>query len=103
SVSLLLVGAHTVGPQAALVDAVVLDAVAELPRADVWVVAPLPRILPGRLADAVAAAVRGDDSIAWFDLDRVDRVARPHGVVVPADAGAHVDCPIAAELLRPLD
>jgi hypothetical protein len=102
-VTLLVVGAHAIGPRAALVDAVVLDAVAEAGRADVWVVAPLARILPARLADAVAAGVRGDEALAWLELGRVDRVAGPNGVEVPAEAVARVDCPIAAELLRPLD
>jgi hypothetical protein len=102
-VTLLLVGAHVLGPRGALVDAIALDAVAEAGRADVWVVAPEMRTLPARLADAVAAAVRRDESFGWLDLSRVDRVAGPSGVEVPTEAAAHADCPIAAELLRPLD
>ena len=50
-----------------------------------------------------ATAVRADEACTWLDVDRADRVAGPYGIEVPRDAVARVDCPIAAELLRPLE
>ncbi len=99
-VSILLVPAHAVGPRVAIVDAAIHDAIAEVPRADVWVVAPLSRLLPEPLADALVAAVHDDESCSVLPIAKVDRIAGPRGVEAPADAIARTDCPVAAELLR---
>lgn len=109
----LLVPAAAIGPDRALVPAgtgALLDGPGSVARG-VWLVGGAGRVLPGRLFEAVVAAVRppaeGDAGAGpAFELiafDRVDRIAGPRGVGPPAEAAARGDCPVVPELLRPLD
>lgn len=102
-VRVVLAATHALGPRSALVDGALDDVRAEAPSADVWLVAPLPRILPGPLFDAMRTAVADDETTTTVDLTAVDRGAGPQGIEAPADTARRVQCPVAAELLRPLD
>jgi hypothetical protein len=70
----------------------------------VWAVAGVGRMLPARLWEALARRLAGDEP--WHageevvPLDLVDQVVGPSGPRLPADALAHVDCPVAPELMR---
>lgn len=111
-VARLLVAADAIGPAGALVPAGTGEVLAGGGRAAdaVWLVGGVGRVLPGRLFDAVVAAC-APSTTADADgsphevvaLERFDRVAGPYGVEAPADAAIRVDCPVAPELLRPLD
>lgn len=111
-VARLLVASDAIGPTGALVPAGTGEVLAGAGRAAgaVWLVGGVGRVLPGRLFDAlVTACVPSGAADAdgspheVVALEQFDRVAGPHGVEAPADAVARVDCPVAPELLRPLD
>jgi hypothetical protein len=104
-VRVLAIAAEAIGPERALVPAGTRNVLATVKAREVWLVGGVGRVLPGRLFDAAAAAAERDPD-AEFDvisLEAIDRVAGPRGVESPADAGKRVDCPVAPELLRPLD
>lgn len=70
----------------------------------VWLVAGVGRLLPGRMWDALESRHDASSVDPW-DLDEevvplelVDRIAGAKGVTPPADALAHIDCPVAPEL-----
>ena len=63
---------------------------------------PTGRILPGRLFDALDAAVGADLSVDRIPLSEVERIAGPTGLDAPARVARRVDCPVAPELLRPV-
>lgn len=71
----------------------------------VWVVGGVGRLLPDALFSALASRVLAegdpwelDDEIVPLEL--ATRVAGPFGVLEPAEALAHTDTPLAAELLK---
>lgn len=71
----------------------------------VWAVVGEGRVLPDRLWRALRSRLDGrgdpwdaDEEIVPVTL--LDRVAGPWGTGTPADAVAHTDCPIAAELFK---
>jgi hypothetical protein len=105
SVPRVLVHAHAIGPDAALVPAGTrdaLDAVRGVTE-ELWLVSGIGRVLPARLYDALVAAVDPDnDDVESLSLQRVDRVAGPRGLERSADASTRTDCPVVPELLRPL-
>jgi hypothetical protein len=103
-VSLLLVGAHAFDLRRVLVDRAAADALAEVPgNVDVWLVGGVGRALPPALFDRVRAAAGADDTLCEVALERFDRVIGDSGLVTTSDAASRADCPVAPELLRPLD
>jgi hypothetical protein len=102
-VRVVLAATRALGPRHALVDVAFEDVRAEVGRADIWLVAPLARILPALLFDAMVRGLADDESIVTVELSAIDRGAGPQGVEPPAEVASHVNCPVAAELLRPLD
>jgi hypothetical protein len=97
----LLVPALGVGPRDAMVPAGTIDALATINAQETWLVGGVGRVLPGRLYDAMRAAIDPDDG-EEISLERFDRLAGPRGVERTADAAARIDCPVVPELLRPL-
>lgn len=71
----------------------------------VWVVGGVGRMLPGPLWESMRARISADDP--WLGaeevvpLDLVTHIVGPTGTTPAADALQRVDCPVAAELLRP--
>ncbi len=90
-------------PSRMLVPAGASDVLAEARDVAIWAVLPLGRLLPDRLLDAVIEANRSDDELTVAELGRVARVVDWVAVDTVADLASRVDCPIPAELLRPLD
>jgi hypothetical protein len=74
----------------------------------VWVAAGVGRVLPDRLWEALLARLDQAPEEPWHcseelvPLALVDQVARPEGVLAPADAAGRGDYPVVAELLRPI-
>ncbi len=99
----LLVVPHAASPTRMVVASDVVEVLAEAPNAVVWVVIPTGRLLPERLLDAVRDATRGDDTLAMIDYQRVGCVIDWAAVDAVADLATRLDCPIPAELLRPLE
>lgn len=72
---------------------------------DVWVVAGVGRVLPGRLWQALVERLADTDD-AWALPDEVvplewaTSVVGPSGLQSPAEAWKRADCPVAPELLR---
>jgi hypothetical protein len=106
--SLLLLEASVVGPEGfvAVAGSHAAAAVARHAGIEVWLVAGLGRLVPGRIWDAVVRRVGRDEPWECEDeivpLDLVDRIVRPRGTMPVAEAIARPDCPVAAELLREL-
>ena len=81
-------------------------AVARHAGAEVWAVAGVGRMLPGRMWDALERRVDDGSAEPWelddevVPIDLVDQVVGPFGVLPVADALRRVDCPVAPELLR---
>lgn len=75
----------------------------------VWVCAGVGRVLPGRLWDALVSRLEADGSDPWDRLDEVvpldlaDQVHGPRGATPAAEAPKRADCPVAPELLKPID
>jgi hypothetical protein len=115
TVRVLLVPVHAIGPADALVPAGTADAVGALGDTldAIWLVGGVGRVLPGRLFDALVAAVTApraaldapdvDDDVEVLPLAVADRVVGDRGAERPDDAAARVDCPVVPELLRPLE
>jgi hypothetical protein len=122
-----LIDEHGVGAVAAEVDVVLIEAlglggdeltasagslaaaaVAHHLGKQVWAVAGVGRVLPGRLWDAYLRRL-DDEGDAWdtmvetVPLSLIDRVVGPTGVMTPGDAVKRADCPIPPELLKSLD
>lgn len=102
-VRIVLAATRAAGPRSAITDIVLEDVRAEVPRVDVWLVAPQSRLLPGPLFDAMQRGLRDDETVTTVELSAIDRGAGPHGVEPPGELPARVQCPVAPELLRPLD
>jgi hypothetical protein len=98
-----LLAPNAASPTRMLVPAVVTDVLAEARVAEMWVVLPLGHLLPERLLQAVIDANRADDDYQVITYERVARVIDSAAVDTVADLATRVDCPIPAELLRPLD
>jgi hypothetical protein len=98
-----LLAPNAASPTRMLVPAVVTDVLAEARAAELWVVLPLGRLLPERLVQAVVDANRADEDYVVIDYERVTRVIDFAAVDTVADLATRTDCPIPAELLRPLD
>jgi hypothetical protein len=75
----------------------------------VWVVAGVGRVLPGRLWDALLSQLDAVDEDPWeraeevVPLDLATFVYGPAGPQSIDEAVRRADCPIAPELLKPLD
>jgi hypothetical protein len=104
--SLLLLEASAVGPTefVGVAGSRAAAATAHHAGVDVWLVAGVGRLLPGRMWEALAGRVECDDP--WdadeevVPLDLVDRIAGPDGPQPVATAIARTDCPIVPELLK---
>jgi hypothetical protein len=103
---LVLLEASAVGPSGfvASTGSLAAAAVAKGLGIDVWVVAGVGRVLPGRLWEALVARLDGsDDPWALEDevvpLEWATGVAGPDGVASPEDAVKRADCPVVPELL----
>ena len=71
----------------------------------VWLVGGVGRLLPSLLFNALAGRVLADDDPWQLDdevvpLGLLTHMVGPWGVLAPADALDHTDCPMAAELLK---
>ena len=105
---LLLIPAHAVCTDRAIVNVEVLDAFTEAPTLPTWLVASAGRIVPNRLFDAMVAALRAagsndvdNERLAVIDLGRIETVVTSDGLDSPIDLKSRISCPIAPELLRP--
>jgi len=74
----------------------------------VWLAAGVGRVLPARLWQALLERLDHAPDEPWHcseevvPLALVDHVARPEGVLPAEDAPGRGDCPVVAELLRPI-
>jgi hypothetical protein len=68
----------------------------------VWLVAGVGRVLPARLHEAMLGAMGdpSDHGLEHLDVQHVDRIAGPTGLVRPDQLARRIDCPVAPELLR---
>jgi hypothetical protein len=100
-----LVSALAIGPERVLVPAGTADALDAIgtAAAETWIIGGVGRVLPSRMYDVVVASTREAESVEEISLQRADRIAGPRGVERAVDAVSRIDCPIAPELLRPLD
>lgn len=106
SADLLLLESAAIGPESCLAVAGsrAAAAVAVHRRTPVWLVGGVGRLLPGALWDSLEQRVATDDP--WgadeevIPLDLVSHIVGPSGTEPVATALQHVDCPVAAELLR---
>jgi hypothetical protein len=100
----LLVEVAGAGPGQVLVAAGSDEVIATVmhPGLAVWLVAGVGRVLPDRLFAAMLAAIGSPEQhgLELLDLEVVDRIAGPTGVIRPEHLGRRVDGPIAPELLR---
>lgn len=75
----------------------------------VWVCAGAGRVLPARLWDALVSRLDAVEADPWdrpdevVPLDLADLVYGPTGAAAAADAFKRADCPVAPELLKPID
>jgi hypothetical protein len=100
----LLVEAVGGGPDRLLVAEGTTDVIATVSRPGlvVWLVAGVGRVLPGRLFEAMVKSLGdpADHGLELLDVQAVDRIAGPTGLVRPEQLARRVDCPVAPELLR---
>jgi hypothetical protein len=95
----LLVEVLATSPTTALVPSGVGDLCWGLPDAALWLVAPVDRILPERLAAVMRAHVDEQDAEVLAVADAA-RIAGPGGLDSAERFVARLDCPLAPELLR---
>ena len=110
AVDLVIIEAHGLGGTSitALPGARAAAAVARSVGTDVWAVAGIGRVLPGRMWTTYEmrlddAADPWDSELELVPLDLITAVIGPTGSSTPAEALRRADCPIAPELLKPLD
>jgi hypothetical protein len=96
----LLLEVLATGPNTAIVPAGTVDLRWGLGPTPVWLVVPEGRLLPERLFEVMRRAVGDSDDVETFEVGEAEQVAGPWGLDAPARLGAHVDCPVAPELLR---
>lgn len=78
------------------------------PPVAVWAVAGVGRVLPARLWDALVSRLDAGVEQPWdrpqelVPTELVDQVVGPEGLVAAAEAWRRADCPVPAELLRPM-
>lgn len=104
---LVLLEATVVGPEAfvAVAGSRAAAAVARHAGKQVWLVAGVGRLVPGRLWEVIEARLDAAED-PWdaeeevVPLDLVTHVAGPFGMEAPADMLARVDTPIAPELFK---
>lgn len=104
--TLLLIPAHAVCTDRAIVSADTLEAFTEAPTLPSWLIAGSGRVVPNRLFDAMVAAMAVeasdiDETLAVIDLGRIEAVVTTYGFDAPVDLPYRIDCPVAPELLRP--
>ncbi len=79
-----------------------------IPPVAVWGVAGVGRALPGRLWEALVGRLEASGAQPWdtgqevIPTGLVDQVVGPDGLTLAADAWQRADCPVPAELLRPM-
>jgi hypothetical protein len=100
SPSHLLVEVPAAGPTTAVVPRGVAALHQSLDAVALWLVIPVGRLLPARLFDVLAHQSDQDDDVETIDVALAAQTAGPWGLDVPARLGAHVNCPVAPELLR---
>lgn len=100
SPSHLLVEVLAAGPTAAVVPSGVGTLHESLDGAALWLVIPVGRLLPARLFDVLAQQSSHDEHVERLEVARAAETAGPWGLDGPARLGAHVNCPVAPELLR---
>jgi hypothetical protein len=100
SPSHLLVEVLAAGPTTAIVPDGVGDLHRSLDDAALWLVLPVGRLLPARLFEVLAQQVTDDEAVEAMDVTLAAQTAGPWGLDAPARLGAHVNCPVAPELLR---
>jgi hypothetical protein len=100
SPSHLLVEVLAAGPTAAIVPRGVSDLHRSLDEAALWLVVPVGRLLPARLFDVLRKQAGEEPDVEAIDVTVATQTAGPWGLDVPARLGAHVNCPVAPELLR---
>lgn len=98
----LLVEVMATSPTVAMVPPGVADLRWGLPSAELWLVAPVDRILPERLFAVMRDRVVDGDGDAAEELAVADaaRVAGPGGLDSAERFATRLDCPLAPELLR---
>ncbi|MDP1793955.1 MAG: hypothetical protein Q8K63_07430, partial [Acidimicrobiales bacterium] len=104
-----LIDATAVGPDGVIAAAGsrAAAAVAKAAGRHVVVAAGEATVLPGRMWEALYSALDGQDD-PWdaeyelVPLNLIETMVGPTGAMDPARAVTRADCPIAAELLRPL-
>jgi hypothetical protein len=100
SPSHLLVEVLATGPTTAIVPHGVGDLHRSLDNASLWLVVPVGRLLPARLFDVLQQQAGEEPGVEAIDVTVATQTAGPWGLDVPARLGAHVNCPVAPELLR---
>ncbi len=100
SPSHLLVEVLAAGPTTAIVPHGVGTLHESLDGAELWLVVPTGRLLPARLFEVLAEQASADDAVEAIDVGIAAQTAGPWGLDLPARLGAHVNCPVAPELLR---
>ena len=107
---LVLIEAHGLGGSmlTALPGSRAAAAVAMAAGVPVWAVAGVGRVLPGRMWDTYAtrlddAADPWDNDLEFVPLDLITSVVGPLGAQSTADSLRRAGCPIAPELLKPLN
>jgi hypothetical protein len=100
SPSHLLVEVLAAGPTTAIVPHGVGDLHRSLGDVTLWLVVPVGRLLPARLFEVLRQLVGEEPDVEAIDVTAAAQTAGPWGLDVPARLGAHVNCPVAPELLR---
>jgi hypothetical protein len=100
SPSHLLVEVLAAGPTTAIVPHGVGDLHRSLGDVTLWLVVPVGRLLPARLFEVLRQQVGEEPNVEAIDVTAAAQTAGPWGLDVPARLGAHVNCPVAPELLR---
>jgi hypothetical protein len=100
SPSHLLVEVLAAGPTTAIVPRGVGDLHRSLGDVTLWLVVPIGRLLPARLFEVLRQQVGEEPNVEAIDVTAAAQTAGPWGLDVPARLGAHVNCPVAPELLR---
>ncbi len=96
----LLLEVLAAGPNTAIVPGGTADLRWGLGDVELWLVVPVGRLLPERLFDVMRHAVGDAEDVETLEVRESHHVAGPWGLDAPARLGAHVDCPVAPELLR---